>query len=1362
MGEHEGYAQPPSGILPNGLLPNEAASVMRVLDMERWLKAEERTAELIACIQPNPPSEERRHAVADYVQRLIMKCFPCQVFTFGSVPLKTYLPDGDIDLTAFSKSLNLKDAWAHQVRDMLENEEKDENAEFRVKEVQYIQAEVKIIKCLVENIVVDISFNQLGGLCTLCFLEEVDNLINQNHLFKRSIILIKAWCYYESRILGAHHGLISTYALETLVLYIFHVFNNSFAGPLEVLYRFLEFFSKFDWDNFCVSLWGPVPISSLPDVTAEPPRKDGGDLLLSKLFLDACSSVYAVFPGGQENQGQPFASKHFNVIDPLRVNNNLGRSVSKVSLNHLSDLVMGNNCIYDVHEPGNFFRIRSAFAFGAKRLARLLDCPKEELFLEVNQFFMNTWVRHGTGQRPDAPSNDMWRLRLSSYDQLQESENHRKNSQKIDNTYNHEFQVKGVHASQSVLSQHSILSSESLSKSSDVSTLSHSYANQNNARNFDQAKREANCKKGAHVDKGQRHGKPNNPFNDIPGRLLFARTCSSPELTDSYDEVPTRGRHTRAPESGKGPTSSAKLENSHRKHLDSNMPASYGVRIDDSSARHIISRQVLDSAADSNNGSNSYNDESGGPGIMGEEFASVAGVGGTHMMHQEEQDLLNMMTSPTAPGFTGQAHIPVNLAPGHLPFSPSILTSMGYAPRNVGNISLIEAPWGTNMQFPQGLVPSPYFPGIGLTSNPEDLIETANENFNSVETSLSEADNNCWHEQERASARGVEVDNGNFGILPDDKQQSTSGGYNFIPSSRVGSSSNSASLQQTFTKENQGSTREEHIDSPQYQDGRGNDAYPTLPSAPPSSSLKNKMSSESSWEGSSAKSSKSAREKRGKKNTSSVPSAAYEKGKNASDISSNLVDDENRQWTPLSTTASDMSERSIGPLAVAPMHVPRQQVSGFEGARASGSDSVLPMAPGLIGHGSRQRTVDNSGVVPFAFYPTGPPVPFVTMLPLYNFPTESSDTSARNFNVEEDVDSNDRGQNFDSSEVYDQPVVLSSSSSMRRAVIDTSEPKPDILNGDFVSHWQNLQYGRFCQNSRHPHSVIYPSSVMVPPVYLQGRFPWDGPGRPQSANVNLFTQLMSYGPHLVPVAPFHSVSNRPANIYQRFVEEIPRYRSGTGTYLPNPKVSIRHSASTRRGNHNFDRSDQHGDREGNWNSNSKSRTSGRSHNRSQTEKSSSRPEKLATSESQAERPWLSPRHDSSVSHQNQNSLVRLNSSLNGPTNVAYGMYPLPGMRSSGISSNGPTIPPVVMLYPYSSPAEQVEFGTLGPMGFPGVNELSQLSEGSQSGGAFEEQRFNGGTAQQSSPDQPSSPKVPRLKLLTGRKNTEREASVSYH
>jgi hypothetical protein len=62
---------------------------------------------------------------------------------------------------------------------------------------------------------------------------------------------------------------------------------------------------------------------------AEPPRTDDGNLLLNKPFLDGCAFRYAVFPGAQETPGQPFASKHFNVIDPLRSNNNLGRSVSK-------------------------------------------------------------------------------------------------------------------------------------------------------------------------------------------------------------------------------------------------------------------------------------------------------------------------------------------------------------------------------------------------------------------------------------------------------------------------------------------------------------------------------------------------------------------------------------------------------------------------------------------------------------------------------------------------------------------------------------------------------------------------------------------------------------------------------------------------------------------------------------------------------------------------------------------------------------------------------------------------------------------------------------------------------------------------
>lgn len=148
---------------------------------------------------------------------------------------------------------------------------------------------MKLLKCLVDDTVVDISFNQIGGLCTLNFLEAMDRKIGGKHLFKRSIILvgavlfpvacvdlllspplvesvvpclstsssffvrleqcipvvfvcadvfgllqIKAWCYYESRVLGAQYSLLSTYALETMVLYIFNVHHACLCSPLEV------------------------------------------------------------------------------------------------------------------------------------------------------------------------------------------------------------------------------------------------------------------------------------------------------------------------------------------------------------------------------------------------------------------------------------------------------------------------------------------------------------------------------------------------------------------------------------------------------------------------------------------------------------------------------------------------------------------------------------------------------------------------------------------------------------------------------------------------------------------------------------------------------------------------------------------------------------------------------------------------------------------------------------------------------------------------------------------------------------------------------------------------------------------------
>ncbi|ESR49132.1 hypothetical protein CICLE_v10031278mg [Citrus x clementina] len=346
------------------------------IDAELWLLAEERIQEILCTIQPAIVSEKKRKEVINYIQRLINGYYGIEVFPFGSVPLKTYLPDGDIDLTVLGHQ-NVEEDLARFVCKILENE--DQDSVFEIKDVQYVPAQVKIVKCSVQNIPVDISFNQMAGLSALCFLEKVDQLIGKDHLFKRSVILIKAWCYYESRILGAHYGLISTYALEMMVLHIINLFHSSLCGPLAVLHRFLDYYNTFDWDNYCISINGPVAISSLPEIVAETVENDGDELLLSPEFLKKCREIYSVPITALETTGHEFAIKHLNIVDPLKDNNNLGRSVSK----------------------GNFHRIRCALSYGAQRLGEILTLPGHCLGMGLEKFFINTLERNGKGLRPD-------------------------------------------------------------------------------------------------------------------------------------------------------------------------------------------------------------------------------------------------------------------------------------------------------------------------------------------------------------------------------------------------------------------------------------------------------------------------------------------------------------------------------------------------------------------------------------------------------------------------------------------------------------------------------------------------------------------------------------------------------------------------------------------------------------------------------------------------------------------------------------------------------------------------------------------------------------------------------------------------
>ncbi|KAK1364849.1 PAP-associated domain-containing protein [Heracleum sosnowskyi] len=354
-----------------------SAEIMAVAEKITW-------NEVLFRIHPTLDEFEKRADIILFLQEMVTQSFEgIQAFPYGSVPLKTYLGHGDIDLTVICEPVE-KDLLAEGMYALLKYEEQNSNAEYTVKETKLIGAEVKLVRCKIENVPVDISFNQLGGLSTVCFLEKVDHLINKNHLFKRSVLLIKAWCHYECRILGAYHGLLATYALEALILFIFQLFGSSLNGPLAVLYRFLDYYGKFDWDNNCISLDGPVRTSSLPDLVVTDRGNDGAELLFSGENMRFYTDLFAA--ATSSNGGQDvriFGPMHLNIIDPIKKNNNLGRSIYK----------------------GNALRIRAAFNYGARNLGRILQLPSEYISDEIKMFFECTRMWHrGSGVIPESLS----------------------------------------------------------------------------------------------------------------------------------------------------------------------------------------------------------------------------------------------------------------------------------------------------------------------------------------------------------------------------------------------------------------------------------------------------------------------------------------------------------------------------------------------------------------------------------------------------------------------------------------------------------------------------------------------------------------------------------------------------------------------------------------------------------------------------------------------------------------------------------------------------------------------------------------------------------------------------------------------
>ena len=388
---------------------------------------------IIKLVGPNEERENDRNSKYTLVKKIIEDFLILQypdyipyIFLYGSFPLKNYLKDSDMDITIIFENkidhkilLDLSQDIINEIllkiKDSFENYNKKNNQTFFY-DINIINANIKLLKCQIQSIPLDISINNFFGLLKIIFMNNIFNQIekifkNKNEennnlevnnkliIFKRTIILIKAWCTYEGSLMGSNIGLMASYGLEILILYMFNLYYKDINNEIEGFFYFFNLMKNVDIENNIFSIFGLIPINEFHskffisekdknNIGSEPfwyinndEKKNDNYLFnlkeIKEILIKINNSPINISINNNKNKDEilfkkSFTEKLFNILDPIKLENNLGKSINYHSFSKMKGVLK-----YITKEFNNIIEIKK----------------KEDPFLYINsllKLFYNT------------------------------------------------------------------------------------------------------------------------------------------------------------------------------------------------------------------------------------------------------------------------------------------------------------------------------------------------------------------------------------------------------------------------------------------------------------------------------------------------------------------------------------------------------------------------------------------------------------------------------------------------------------------------------------------------------------------------------------------------------------------------------------------------------------------------------------------------------------------------------------------------------------------------------------------------------------------------------------------------------------
>lgn len=136
----------------------------------------------------------------------------------------------------------------------------------------------QVLSCTIDGIRVSVSLNRVDVLESLLFVESVDRAVGREHLFKRTLLLFKAWARHEAEIMGP--DTFNGYILQVIAMTVFNARHSEICSPAQGLVHIIAYLDAFDWRRSAMTLYGPVPLAALQsqkddELVAPSPRPPG-------------------------------------------------------------------------------------------------------------------------------------------------------------------------------------------------------------------------------------------------------------------------------------------------------------------------------------------------------------------------------------------------------------------------------------------------------------------------------------------------------------------------------------------------------------------------------------------------------------------------------------------------------------------------------------------------------------------------------------------------------------------------------------------------------------------------------------------------------------------------------------------------------------------------------------------------------------------------------------------------------------------------------------------------------------------------------------------------------------------------------